>query len=83
MKQTDILKQLATKRKKALAIDAVTLYELTIYNGDLSTTRVFTTPKAAMAAWEETQAEGNYTDAALCELILEGTEFINNSYSLI
>lgn len=87
MKKTSNTKELLDfYRKSAPAAGAALLYELTVYTGDISTNRVFTTVDAAMAAWHQVETgDEPYTDAALCELILdtEANEFINNSYSLI
>ncbi len=86
MKQTKQITAsfLQSKRHSTPAAGDVTLYELTIYNGDFSKVRIFTTIKAALDEWNELQTSGeDFTDAALCELILKGSEFVNNSFSLI
>ncbi len=86
MKQTKQITAsfLQSKRHSTPAAGDTVLYELTIYNGDFSKVRIFTTLKAALEEWGELQTSGEaFSDAALCELILDGAEFVNNSFSLI
>lgn len=58
------------------------IYMAQIWRGDLSSTRIFTNrdeaEKAITYALKKAEAEGDYiSDTAVCEMALEGTEFIN------
>lgn len=63
-------------------IPATKIYMAQIWRGDLSSTRIFTNREDAERAIEtvlkKAEAEGDYiSDTAICEMALEGTEFIN------
>lgn len=58
------------------------IYMAQIWHGDISSTRIFTckaeAEKAIEIALKKAEAEGDYiSDTAVCEMALEGTEFIN------
>ena len=58
------------------------IYMAQIWRGDLSSTRIFTNredaDRAIAYALKKAEAEGDYiSDTAICEMELDGTEFIN------
>lgn len=58
------------------------IYMAQVWHGDFSHTRLFTSraeaEKAIAKALKEAEASGEYiSDTAVCEMALEGSEFIN------
>ena len=58
------------------------IYTAEIWHGDFHSTRIFTrrvdAENAIAEALEKAEKEGEYiSDTAICEMALEGTEFIN------
>lgn len=69
-------------KTKKYNIPAPKIYMAQIWRGDLSSTRIFTNREDAERAIEtvlkKAEAEGDYiSDTAICEMALEGAEFIN------
>ena len=69
-------------KTKKYNIPAPKIYMAQIWRGDLSSTRIFTNrddaEKAIVYALKKAEAEGdNISDTAVCEMALEGIEFIN------
>ena len=69
-------------KTKKYNIPAPKIYMAQIWRGDLSSTRIFTNrddaERAIVYTLKKAEAEGEYiSDTAVCEMALEGAEFIN------